>query len=563
MNRSERRRLAKQRGKGGRRSPADLAAEDAHIAQSLSAAVGEIEAGRPKEAARLCRQVLKRQPDHPDALNLAGIAAFHCGDAERALKHLRNATARRPEHADSQNNLGNVLRMTGAFGEAEAAYREALAIDPAHRDAPFNLGLVLEALERPGEAVEAYRQVLAQRPDFADAQLSLANAMKSLGRLDEAEAAYRHAIELAPQGVAPRINLGVVLRERGRTAEAEAAYREAIDLEPHNADAHYNLGIALQDQERLDEAAACYRQVLGLAPDYIQALVNLGYALQKGGDCQAAITAFERAVALAPDMADALVNLAAARLEAGDTRQALADCEAFLAEHPGNTAVLAFKAVLLNELGQAAAYEALVGSERFVTATRFEQAPDGRAIAALNAELVKHLLAHPTLVEAPASHATKDGRHSGDLLTEPKGPLAALEQMILEAAEAYRAALPDEPGHPFVAAAPPRCALTVWGVVLTGAGHQIPHIHPSAWLSGVYYPRVPDGVEGEGVGQAGWIEFGRPPEHFPCRAEPSVLAFRPEEGLMLLFPSYLYHRTIPFTGDEARVSIAFDLRPVA
>ena len=29
-----------------------------------------------------------------------------------------------------------------------------------------------------------------------------------------------------------------------------------------------------------------------------------------------------------------------------------------------------------------------------------------------------------------------------------------------------------------------------------------------------------------------------------------------------MFPSYFWHRTIPFTSDTARVSFAFDLLPV-
>jgi hypothetical protein len=33
----------------------------------------------------------------------------------------------------------------------------------------------------------------------------------------------------------------------------------------------------------------------------------------------------------------------------------------------------------------------------------------------------------------------------------------------------------------------------------------------------------------------------------------------PYEGLMVLFPSYFYHRTIPFEGDSARISLAFDV----
>jgi len=30
---------------------------------------------------------------------------------------------------------------------------------------------------------------------------------------------------------------------------------------------------------------------------------------------------------------------------------------------------------------------------------------------------------------------------------------------------------------------------------------------------------------------------------------------------MLLFPAYLYHRTIPFTSSQRRISIAFDVMP--
>jgi hypothetical protein len=34
---------------------------------------------------------------------------------------------------------------------------------------------------------------------------------------------------------------------------------------------------------------------------------------------------------------------------------------------------------------------------------------------------------------------------------------------------------------------------------------------------------------------------------------------RPEEGLMVLFPSYFYHGTVPLESDEVRISIAFDV----
>ena len=85
------------------------------------------------------------------------------------------------------------------------------------------------------------------------------------------------------------------------------------------------------------------------------------------------------------------------------------------------------------------------------------------------------------------------------------------------------------------------------------------HNHPSAWLSGVYYPKIPAVVRIDDPAHAGWIEFGRAPENFHSTTEPEVRLIKPEEGLMVLFPSYFYHRTVPFESDEVRISLAFDV----
>ena len=92
-------------------------------------------------------------------------------------------------------------------------------------------------------------------------------------------------------------------------------------------------------------------------------------------------------------------------------------------------------------------------------------------------------------------------------------------------------------------------------------GHQLPHIHASGWLSGVYYAQLPDSAPG-GDDHAGWIEFGRPGYDLPATGA-QVRAIAPEVGRLLFFPSYFFHRTIPFRGDRPRVSVAFDLAPLA
>ena len=175
--------------------------------------------------------------------------------------------------------------------------------------------------------------------------------------------------------------------------------------------------------------------------------------------------------------------------------------------------------------------------------------------------MAAHILAHPSLAVAPASHATRAGRHSGELLVEPIGPMATFEGVVRAAVDGYIGALAGQSGHPFTSRPPRRYGLNVWGVVLEGQGHQVPHIHPAAWLSGVYYARLPEAIGAAGGDHAGWIAFGRPPAHFHLDAAPKITPVRPEEGLMLLFPSYLYHHTIPFESAGTRISIAFDVLP--
>jgi uncharacterized protein (TIGR02466 family) len=101
--------------------------------------------------------------------------------------------------------------------------------------------------------------------------------------------------------------------------------------------------------------------------------------------------------------------------------------------------------------------------------------------------------------------------------------------------------------------------LTLWGTILTEGGHQEPHIHQAAWLSGVYYARLPATIRPDDSRRCGWIEFGQPPARYPCQARYPLQSICPREGMLVLFPAYLFHRTIPLHGNEARVSFAFDI----
>ncbi|MEM7223439.1 MAG: tetratricopeptide repeat protein [Pseudomonadota bacterium] len=527
-------------------------------AATPEAASEHLAAGRLAEAEAAARAILQADPRQPEALHVLGVVATATGHGDQGADLIQRALAERGNEPTYHFSLGNALRATNQPEAARASFERAVRLKPDFVEAQFNLALTLEALGLPQEAEQAYLRVADRAPGLFQAQVNLGNLYQKLYRYEAAVEAYGRALAIKPDLAEARSNLGNALMALGRSEEALAALREAVARRPDFAMGHFNLGVALQRQEHLEPAIAAYRQALSLDGGQVEALYNLGTALRALRRLEKAEQALRQAVGRDPDHAQAHAHLAGVLLEQGDGAAALALCDDFLSRHPGNCSLLCLKALVQVEVGQNAVRAELLDMDRLVRPTRLAQVPGYDTVADFNRALAEHVLAHPTLAYAPPDNATRKGWHSGAL---SEGPVADLAAQIETAAQAYRAALPAEPGHPFLGHLPARWRLTIWSVVLEAEGHQLPHIHPTAWLSGVYYAEVPEVVGREAERQAGWIEFGRPGPPHRTTVLPPLKTVQPEEGLMVLFPSYLYHRTIPFEGDGRRISVAFDLIP--
>ena len=98
-----------------------------------------------------------------------------------------------------------------------------------------------------------------------------------------------------------------------------------------------------------------------------------------------------------------------------------------------------------------------------------------------------------------------------------------------------------------------------WANMHDSGGYNTLHMHPGHLLSGVYYLKVPP--------KAGNIVF-RDPKYAAIMTgisgdKPFSRNFesvQPQEGQMLLFPSWLEHRVEENHSDETRVSIAFNVK---
>ena len=491
----------------------------------LSVAREDHKAGRLEVAELLYRQVLEAEPEHPEATHLLGVVELQRDDVKRAVILLERATRLNPDSAQVQNHYGIALKAAERLDDAELAFEASIALDRDFAEAHYNRGTVLQTRGASQAASEAFRETLAREPDHTDAQLNLGVALRSLGHRDEAIVELQRALELRPGWTVAQYNLAVLLRESGR----------------------------------LGESLTATRAVLGVEPRLGAAWLNLGETHRALGDQHAAADAYERASQAPQAPHEAFYNLALMRLRLGEHHAATEAIRRYLTRLSTSTRGLTLQAAIAGESGDDAIWRQLMDFERLIRPVRIDGAPGWPGLGHFNHALCEHVTGHPSLSADPAGHATRHGEHSGNLLVEPKGPIAALEDVIQRAIRDYIDALGGDSSHPFLVGPPQQLELAVWAVVLGAGGHQVPHTHPSAWLSGVYYARVPECIiDDRDDGRAGWIEFGRPHPDFGCHMQPQVHAVKPEEGLLLLFPAYFHHSTVPFQCEGTRISIAFD-----
>jgi uncharacterized protein (TIGR02466 family) len=104
--------------------------------------------------------------------------------------------------------------------------------------------------------------------------------------------------------------------------------------------------------------------------------------------------------------------------------------------------------------------------------------------------------------------------------------------------------------------------VTCWANVNGNGSSNNVHNHPQSSWSGVYY--VDTGVPSFSEADPGLIYFLDPRSGAGMCQDPFELygagrEFRPENGQMLVFPSWLMHGVHSYLGEKRRISVAFNI----
>lgn len=174
------------------------------------------------------------------------------------------------------------------------------------------------------------------------------------------------------------------------------------------------------------------------------------------------------------------------------------------------------------------------------------------------AELLRglHTQAQP-YIEQSVRGGTQTDR---SVLLRHEPELQAIKARLLALLRDYIDALPPhDPDHPLLSS--PRSGDLLiegsWSVRLERQGYNVPHTHPLGWLSTAFYVSLPPSDQ-LGPEPAGHIAFGTPPAELGLGLEP-YCTIKPRPGRLAVFPSTMWHGTIPFEQGE-RLVIAFDIR---
>ena len=492
------------------------------------------------------------------------------GEARDLLAPLMGTGLRSPL---AHQMMGMILKSLDDAPGAERELRAAIHMAPALDSAVQPLAQMLSAQGRHEEAADVYAALSSASPDHAGAEFGLASELYRAGREDEAEAAGRRAIDKGLDRIEPWMFLARLLSLQGRLEEAEEAYRNAVAHDPLSAEAQRELAQLIWMQTA-DAAQAC--ALLDAAPPSAGLTAVKVKLLQDAGQEEAAYALAARWAARDPglsvlaaraalrlDPAKADLHLAAAPewinalarakaqietdLALGRAGPAAERAEALLAAHPQDHYVTALLATAWRLTGDPR-YGRLYDYDRLVKTYRIAPPPGWSDLASYLADLARALDGLHGLRTHPVGQSLRHGSQTMRSLLDYDDPaIRAFFEAVDAPIRRHIAAIGEGAQDYEVEGA--------WSVRLNDQGFHTDHVHPDGWLSSAFYVRLPDAVEHD---RQGWIKFGQPgtPTRPPLEAEHFV---RPEPGMLVLFPSYMWHGAAPFASHETRLTCAFDL----
>ncbi len=457
------------------------------------------------------------------------------------------------------NRRASELKAAGRIDEALVAFRAIVDIAPGNAVVLHNLAAAFGDAGRDKEAIDWAGRAITAGITAPETWLVLARAQIADGNAEEGKRAFLEALRRRPDDpTAQKEFAQLVWMLTGNRAAALEKLDEAIAGDPRAIDLRI---IRAQVIGQSGDASGEYEEILaalklggGNQPYLEMAASNSALA---AGDASASLAHARAAASGVPT--DPAVNQALARafLAVGEPIEASRIASRLRAQFPLDQSFIAMQATAWRLLGDDR-YHALFDYDRFVAGFPLACPAGWKSAERYVDDLIDALDRHHQYKTHPFGQSVRHGSQlpSINLIDDPV--LKAVGEAVRGPVEAYIAKIG-------VGADPLRIRnrggyklFSIWSIRLSSSGYHVNHVHPQGWLSSACHLRFP--APGGDSDRGGWITFGEPgvPTK-PSLAPEHVVA--PRRGVMVIFPSYMWHGTVPFAGEATRLSIAADCVP--
>lgn len=576
------------------------------------------------QAETLCSRLLQLMPNSAEALHLMALCLMHTAP-QRALQYFQQAVTSAPANAEYKKNYANYLLRQQSFAEALPLFQQLYQQTPKNDDVAYGLAFVLHQKKQHRGALNIINNTEISPPVLAKWRTLEARALLECGETAAAARCLEHALQQAPQHPGLAMTRVLQLRQQQQPQQAldflqhmpvnavthylsgclyydlqqfeQAEYylQQALSLQPEYIDAHTALNklywehnnqqqflnsfrqalIAVPKSvalylsyishlllaEKLDEAISITKQAIANCGEQHQLLHALGTLLYKRNDSGQALPLYQQALAQAPHNVRYLLDNANLELRQQNYATALTLLHHARDLEPDNQEVWAYLGLCWRLTGDAK-HDWLNNYPQLISVKKLPTPPGYSRFSDFWQELKAAVNSLHTTEQQPLDQSVRNGTQTvGFLFNSPAKVIQIYRDLLNEQLRQYLAGLPQDTTHPLLRRITPEFRFSgCWSVKLQNNGFHTNHVHPQGWLSVCTYLQVPDSISLQDPLQQGWLKLGETSLQLGDQ-EQIARAICPQEGLCVIFPSYVWHGTVPFQGNEARITLPCDVVP--
>lgn len=487
---------------------------------------------------------------------------------------------------DDPTALAELAELALAEGRETAAL--AVILPAAHRLSDPRLwqwsGLLQRGLDEHEQALESFAEAARLSP--SDVSIAHGHARVAMEAGLDAVDLYERACSLAPRNGALIIGLAAARAATGKGDVGVAGLEAAVESSPMWLAGHEQLAQLLATLGRANEATASLERAIARFPNAVplwEALLHVQLRRGTYASLRAIVERAEAANVSSPEFA-IYKGIHAAEFDEEIYPSVLFDGAPATADEPlgkwrirhllrvgAVDAVLPFidRELRRDQAADMWAYastawrlagdprsEWLEGDPRLVSVANITQSlPPLEEVASTLRSL--HVARGEYLDQSVRGGTQTDG----PLFSRIDPIIRKLRKAIVAAVEGHIAQLPPpDPNHPMLRHRRDRLIRFSgsWSVRLRSGGRHSNHVHPQGWISSALYVALPP-KEPEGRGDSGWLTLGEPDDLLGVDLPP-WRKIEPKAGQLVLFPSWMWHGTVPFSEGE-RLTVAFDVAP--